>query len=61
MPFLMEAEKAAEAFYAGLQSDRFEIAFPRRFVAIMKLLRCLPAPLALAVIARMLPSDRKAA
>jgi NAD(P)-dependent dehydrogenase (short-subunit alcohol dehydrogenase family) len=61
MPFLMEPEKAAEAFYAGLQSDRFEIAFPRRFVAIMKLLRCLPAPLALAVTARMLPSDRKAA
>lgn len=55
MPFLMEPEKAAQAFYAGLQNDRFEIAFPLRFVLIMKLLRCLPAPLAFAVTRRMLP------
>ncbi len=57
MPFLMEPEDAAEAFYRGLQTDRFEIAFPRRFVYLMKLLRCLPAPLAFAVTRRMLPGE----
>lgn len=60
MPFLMEPEDAAEAFFRGLQSDRFEIAFPRRFILIMKLLRCLPAPLAFAVTRRMLPKERRA-
>ncbi|WP_340119519.1 SDR family NAD(P)-dependent oxidoreductase [Pelagibius sp. 7325] len=58
MPFLMEPEDAAEAFFKGLRSDRFEIAFPRRLVWIMKLLRCLPAPLAFAVTSRMLPQER---
>ena len=58
MPFLMEPEDAAEAFFRGLQSDRFEIAFPRRFVLMMKLLRCLPAPLAFAVTRRAVPKKR---
>lgn len=58
MPFLMEPEAAAEAFFRGLQSDRFEIAFPRRFVWMMKVLRCLPAPLAFAVTRRLLPEER---
>ena len=59
MPFLMEPEDAAEAFFEGLRSDRFEIAFPRRFIWMMKLLRCLPAPLAFAVTRRMIPEDRQ--
>ncbi|WP_420405340.1 SDR family NAD(P)-dependent oxidoreductase [Nisaea sp.] len=42
MPFLMEPEDAAEAFYRGLQSGRFEITFPRRFAIILKLLNALP-------------------
>ncbi len=49
MPFLMEVEDAAEAFYRGLQSDRFEIIFPRRFAYIMKALGMLPYPLLFAV------------
>ena len=57
MPFLMEPEDAAEAFYRGLQSDRFEILFPRRFGYLMKLLRILPAPLAFAITRRLLPKD----
>jgi NAD(P)-dependent dehydrogenase (short-subunit alcohol dehydrogenase family) len=61
MPFLMEPADAAEAFFQGLQSDRFEIAFPRRFVFLMKLLRCLPAALAFAATRRILPKDRGAA
>ena len=56
MPFLMEVEAAAEAFYRGLQSDGFEIVFPRRFAYLLKLLRTLPYPLALAITRRLLPS-----
>lgn len=59
MPFLMAPEAAAEAFYRGLQSDRFEISFPRRLVWIMKLLRCLPAPLAFAATRRLLPKEHE--
>jgi len=57
MPFLMEPDAAAEALFRGLQSDRFEIAFPRRFVVLMKFLRCLPAPLAFALTRRMVPQS----
>lgn len=57
MPFLMPLEDAAEAFYRGLRSNRFEITFPWRFAAMMKILRCLPAPLAFAITRRMVPSN----
>ncbi len=55
MPFLMEDEDAAEAFYRGLRSNRFEIVFPWRFAALLKVLRCLPASLAFALTRRMVP------
>ena len=42
MPFLMEPEDAAEAFYRGLQSDRFEISFPRIFAIILRLMNMAP-------------------
>jgi short-subunit dehydrogenase len=42
MPFLMTPAAAARRILEGLDSERFEIAFPRRFVWLMKLLRCLP-------------------
>ena len=57
MPFLMEVEDAAEAFYRGLRSDRFEIVFPRRFAYMLKVLRCLPAPLAFAVPRHLVPKS----
>ncbi len=57
MPFLMEVEDAAEAFYRGLCSNRFEIVFPRRLAYLLKLLRCLPAPLAFAVTRRLVPKS----
>lgn len=52
MPFLMEAEDAAEAFYRGLQSSSFEINFPRSFTVIMKQLRKLPHGLYMKAIRR---------
>jgi short-subunit dehydrogenase len=42
MPFLMELDDAVAAFVRGLESDRFEIVFPRRFATILKFLRMLP-------------------
>lgn len=42
MPDLMTADAAAECMWRGLESDRFEIAFPPRFVAALKLARLLP-------------------
>ncbi len=57
MPFLMEVDDAAEALYRGLESTRFEIVFPRRLAYLLKVLRCLPAPLAFAVTRRLVPES----
>ena len=45
MPFLITPEAAADAIITGLASKRFEIVFPWRMMAAMKLLRVLPYPL----------------
>jgi short-subunit dehydrogenase len=42
MPFLMKADAAAKRTIEGLQKGKFEIAYPTRFVAILKLMRILP-------------------
>ncbi len=42
MPFLMQVEDAAEVLYRGIMQQKFEIAFPRRFVLLLKIFRCLP-------------------
>ena len=52
MPFLMKADEAARRTIAGLAEGRFEIAYPRRFVAILKALRLLPYPLFFRLIRR---------
>lgn len=52
MPFLMEPEEAVERIVRGLAGDAFEIAFPRRFVWILKLLGLLPDRLYFALVAR---------
>ncbi|HEY0919549.1 SDR family NAD(P)-dependent oxidoreductase [Devosia sp.] len=53
MPFLMPAEEAVDRIVAGLESGRFEIAFPRRMSVLIRLLALLPHPLRLAVTRRM--------
>jgi NAD(P)-dependent dehydrogenase (short-subunit alcohol dehydrogenase family) len=55
MPRLMTAEAAAEAYFHGLMGGRFGIAFPRRFVLTMKVLRALPYALALPLLRRLAP------
>ena len=42
MPFLMEPADAARATIEGLAKGQFEVAYPRRFVAILKFARVLP-------------------
>ena len=58
MPFLMEVEDAANAFYEGLHSSRFEITFPRRFSLILRLVQMLPYRLALALTGQTVPKDK---
>ena len=53
MPFLMTPEQAARRIVDKLEGGGFEIAFPRRFVWLLKLLRCLPYRLYFALITRM--------
>ncbi len=42
MPFVMPPDEAARRMIKGLQTGRFEVAFPSRFVIILKALRILP-------------------
>lgn len=42
MPFLMEADAAAQRIVKGMSNNGFEITFPRRFTYLLKLLRLLP-------------------
>jgi NAD(P)-dependent dehydrogenase (short-subunit alcohol dehydrogenase family) len=55
MPFLIDADTAAERLVDGLASHRFEITFPRRFTWMMKLLRVLPYGLFLRITRRLVP------
>lgn len=50
MPFLMQPEEAARRTVDGLARGGFETAFPRRFVAILKLMRILPYALYFPII-----------
>ena len=54
MPFLVSVEDAAGHILRGLRSRAFEIAFPRRFVFLAKLLRLLPNGLFFTVTRRMI-------
>jgi short-subunit dehydrogenase len=52
MPFLLKPEDAARRTIEGLAAGRFEVAYPRRFVAILKSVRLLPYALFFRLIAR---------
>jgi hypothetical protein len=54
MPFLVEPDVAARHIVNGLEGERFEIAFPRRLTALMKIGRLLPYSLYLRVTRKIL-------
>lgn len=53
MPALMSAEAAAAAIVRGWARGEFEIHFPRRFTAGLRLLRCLPYGLYFRAVSRL--------
>ncbi len=57
LPFVITPEDAALRIIAGLDRDKFEIAFPWQMVALGKLARILPYRAYLWVMARNLPRD----
>lgn len=60
MPFLMEADEAGRRIVSGLlDSKRFEIAFPRRFVLILKAMKMLPYPVFFWVMGRLARSGKR--
>ncbi|MGB6241792.1 MAG: SDR family NAD(P)-dependent oxidoreductase [Castellaniella sp.] len=42
MPALLTPEQAAQAIVRGWEQGKFELHFPKRFTAVLKLMRCLP-------------------
>lgn len=53
MPFLMSPEDAAARIVAGLKRPGFEIAFPRRFALLLRLIGMLPDRAYFAAVRRM--------
>ncbi len=58
MPFLIDVDTAATRIVKGLESNRFEITFPRRFAYIMKFMRILPYWAYFAITRRTVPHDQ---
>jgi hypothetical protein len=56
MPFLIPVDVATKFIIDGLAGEQFEIAFPRRFTWIMKLLRMLPDSLYFSLTRRLVAS-----
>ena len=55
MPFLMDVDEACRRIRRGIDSGRFEIAFPKRFVLLLKLARLLPYRFYFKLTQRILP------
>jgi len=53
MPFLLDVEDAAERILKGINKDQFEIAFPRRFAYLLKVIRMLPYAISLPLLRKM--------
>ncbi len=42
MPMIISSEQAVQRIFSGIEQGKSEVDFPRRFIFIMKCLRCLP-------------------
>ena len=60
MPFLMSPETAAARIVAGLVRHQFEIAFPTRFIVLLKLARLLPYACYFRITRRLVKTRRTA-
>ncbi len=58
MPFLMSQEAAVDRMARALETDRFEVTFPKRFTWALKLLRCLPYALYFPIVRRFTGFDK---
>lgn len=58
MPFLMDVDDAVRAMIAGIESQRAEVTFPKRFTWMLKLLRVLPITLYLWLTRWMIKRNR---
>ncbi|MGA9852906.1 MAG: SDR family NAD(P)-dependent oxidoreductase [Gammaproteobacteria bacterium] len=58
MPFLMSVDAVADTLYRGILKQKFEIAFPRRFVVVLKLFRCLPYALYFPIVRKFAGAKR---
>ena len=58
MPFLISSKKSAEYIYKGLQTNHFEIFYPKIFGYILKILRFLPYFFLLPILKTMLKSRK---
>lgn len=52
MPAIIEADEAAKRISQGLQTDSFEITFPKRFTYVLKFLNLLPYRIYFALVGR---------
>ena len=53
MPYIVDAEDAAERILKGLKRRKYEIAFPWQLVGMLKLLRIMPNALYLKLAGRL--------
>ncbi len=59
MPFLMKPQEAARRIVRGLEQRRYEIAFPRRMVYLLKFFRILPNNLFFLLADRLMLGKKK--
>ncbi|MFM7702495.1 MAG: short-chain dehydrogenase, partial [Alphaproteobacteria bacterium] len=59
MPFMVSSQQASEYIYQGLESNKFEIHFPKKFTYILKFLRILPYGFYLKIITKIYQKNIK--
>jgi len=57
MPFMISSDEAAQRIIKGLQGKHFDLAFPRRFTYLLKVLAILPNVLKFKLLSKMTASN----
>ena len=61
MPFMIQPEDAARRLFLGIQTNRFEITFPKRFTWLLKAMRILPYWLYFRLVGKLTGTSRRIA